>query len=486
MEGGTGRKILRADRVHIWQIRAFFSMGIFYLFYYFCKYNLGVATPEIQKEFGFSSELWGLITTTVFALVYAGGQFVNGFLGDRYGPKRIMLIGGLGGVVVSVFFGWSNGLVFFTIFWLLNAYFSSCGWAPGSRILFNWFPEKRWGTWMGVYNALCYSGGAIVTIVAGFAIHYWGTWRAAFFVPAAFLFVMTVIFWILGKSSPRDAGFETDWEQEKQTRRAGKKEYWGALSNCKMILAYVSGFGANFVRWGIISWLVKILHAPVDAPVVTERGFGVHIAAAGVIASLAHWGGALFSLVLGAVSDLLFKGKRWQTIAIGFFIGAIPLFWLAQGPEVLDKRVLFEVKLKNRARKSAREAQLLERPQRASASEVPTPAGADSVPSGGRSEERFEVLQVTRGLFILGLAIFIAGGLIQAIQTPLFDLPGDILGSELGGTGVGILDGWMYIGASFAGVFMGWWLDSYGLVSGIWLMAVVSVASGLVAIPIQK
>ena len=90
------------------------------------------------------------------------------------------------------------------------------------------------------------------------------------------------------------------------------------------------------------------------------------------------------------------------------------------------------------------------------------------------------------GLFLLGAAMFISGGLIQGIQTPLFDLPGDILGKEMGGTGAGIMDGWMYVGASFAGVFLGWWLDSYGLTSGVMLMAIVSVASGLLAIPIQK
>ena len=107
MEDTTGGKLLRARGLHIWQIRAFFGMGTFYLFYYFCKYNLGVATPDIQEEFGISSKLWGLITTTIFTLVYAGGQFVNGFLGDRYGPKRVMIIGGLGGVIVTVCFGLS-------------------------------------------------------------------------------------------------------------------------------------------------------------------------------------------------------------------------------------------------------------------------------------------------------------------------------------------------------------------------------------------
>lgn len=467
MEKTANNKILKAKGVSFWQMRAFFSMGFLYLSYYFCKYNLGVATPEIQKEFELSNATWGLITTTIFALVYSGGQFINGFLGDRYGPKRMMIIGGLGSVAVSVCFGFSNGMLFFAIFWLLNGYFSSCGWAPGSRIMFNWFPEERWGMWMGVFNALCYTGGAIVTMVTGFAIYYFGSWRAAFFIPAACLFIMTVIFWILGKNSPQDVGLQPEWERKKPiepTKRVGKREYWIAFKNPRMLLSYMSGFGANFLRWGIITWIVKILMAPTDAPNASERGFGVHIVAAGIIASFAHWGGAFFSLILGVVSDRVFKGSRWQTITIGFLIGSIPLFWLAQGHEVMSKRVLFEIKVEKKADNSVKE----------------TPDVT------AQAQQQSEVVQITLGWVMLGVAIFIAGGLIQGVQTPLFDLPGDILGKELGGTGVGIMDGWMYIGASFAGFFMGWWLDSYGLTSGIMLMAVVSVVSGLLAIPIRQ
>jgi OPA family glycerol-3-phosphate transporter-like MFS transporter len=405
MEKPVKNKVLKATGVSFWQFRAFFSMGILYLFYYFCKYNLGPATPGIN---------------------YAVGQFINGFLGDRYGPKKIMLIGGIGGVVANVCFGLSGTLTFFVIFWAVNAYFSSCGWAPGCRIMFNWFPEKRWGTWMGIFNALCYSGSFLVFPVAAYAITYWG-WRAAFFVCPAFLGTMTIIFFFLCKSSPQDAGLQPTWEQqepEKPKKRTGAKEYWIAFTDRKMNLAYLSGFGANFVRWGILTWMVRILADTTD-----NGGFGLSLIAAGWITSFASLGGAFLSILLGIITDRVFKGTRWQTILIGFILGGLPLFYIAKGPVILDYPM---------------------------------------------------------GLFLLGAAMFVSGGLIQAVQTPLFDLPGDILGKEMGGTGVGIMDGWMYVGASFAGVFLGWWMDSYGLTSGVMLMAVVSIVSGLLAIPIQK
>jgi len=429
------REVLKSTGFHRLRMQAFFSMSILYLFYYFCKYNLGTAAKGIQDEFGYSSQTIGWVTT-IFTLVYAAGQFINGFLGDRYGPKRIMLIGAVGGIIANVCFGLSGVLWLFVLFWAFNAYFSSCGWAPGSRILFNWFPENRWGTWMGIYNGLCYLGGAIVAIVAGYAVHHWG-WRAAFFVAPVFLLAMAVVFLLLGKNSPRDAGLDVEWEPpapKQPRRRANGRDYWIAFTSVEMNLSYISGFGANFVRWGIVTWMIKILAEP-----VVEGGFGMSLFAAAAITSMAHWGGAFFSVILGIVSDRLFKGKRWQTIMIGFFLGAMPLFYIAQGPVILEY-----------------------------GSSIALP------------------WNLTVGLLLLGTAMFISGGMIQAIQTPLFDLPGDILGAERGGTGVGIMDGWMYVGASFAGVFLGWWLDTYGLMSGVSLMAVVCLVSGLAAALIRR
>jgi hypothetical protein len=96
------------------------------------------------------------------------------------------------------------------------------------------------------------------------------------------------------------------------------------------------------------------------------------------------------------------------------------------------------------------------------------------------------ILSLPMGMFLLGAAVFVSGGLIQGIHTPLFCLPGDILGQELSGTGAGIMDGWMYIGAALAGFPLGWWLDTHGLTSGIGLLGVASVLFGLLAIGIRR
>jgi sugar phosphate permease len=72
------------------------------------------------------------------------------------------------------------------------------------------------------------------------------------------------------------------------------------------------------------------------------------------------------------------------------------------------------------------------------------------------------------------------------VHTPLFSLAGDIMGRELSSTASGIMDGWLYVGASLAGIGLGYIFDSYSLFSGVLVMAVVALCCGLLAILIRR
>lgn len=405
-------------------MRAFFSMAALYLFYYFGKKNIGPATRTIEETFGFSHSQFGW-ALTAFTLMYALGQFLNGFLGDRYSPKAIMLVGALGGVMANLLFGFSSALILFILFWAINGYFSAMGWAPGCRILCNWFPERRWGWWMGLYNFFPYLGGALVLPIAAWSVSHYG-WRAAFFIPPVFLLGMAVLFAWLGSSSPEGAGLRPPHPTQKDPdrQRIGLAEYRRAFRHPQMVFPYLVAFGANAIRWGLLHWSILILETP-----TTDGGFGLTLAKAGFIGSLVDWGGMFFAVALGVLSDRVFAGRRWQTTALSLLAAGGALWFLAWGAPILN---------------------------------------------------------LPMGTLWLALAVFVAGGLIQGIHTPLFCLPGDVLGQSLSGTGAGIMDGWMYVGAALAGFPLGWWLDTHGLTAGIALLGTVSIVFGLLACGIRR
>lgn len=416
-------KIIKTNELNPYQLKVFFTMITLYTFYFASNYNLGPATKPIQDAFNITNASFGSLFT-IFTIMFALGQFAAGFLGDRYSPKRLMLIGALGATLANFLFGLSSSMLAFQILWGINALSLAMGWSPGCSILFRWIPVKRWGLFMGFFDAFAFLGGIIVYPIAGFAITYW-SWRAAFFIPPALLLIWTVVFAAVVKNTPQEAGYEVEWEEQDNNDKVGLSDYLMVLKHPVMNLVCISATCSQFVRWGLVNWIIKILSEKADL-----GGYGLTLVVAAAIASAMHWGGAFFSIGMGFISDTVFKGSRWQTILAGFMLsaGTLCIVYFA-GPGLAD---------------------------------------------------------LPGGILILTLLLFIAGGCIQGVQAPIFNLPGDLLGVRLGGTGVGIVNGWSYIGASFSGGMLGWMMDTYSLTSGILLMAGVALAGAFVSFFIRN
>lgn len=443
--------ILKENEFHPVQLRVFFVMITLYTFYFTCNNNLGVAADRIQQSFDLSNATFGILFT-IFTLGFGLGQFFSGYLGDRYSPKLLMFLGAIGATAANIGFGLSSGMKPFAIFWAINAVSLSMGWSPGCSVLFRWIPQKRWGLFMGLFDAFAFLGGIIIYPVAGFAITFL-SWRAAFFLPALLLLMWSVVFCIYVKDTPQQYGFTVEWEHSgvsdvKDSASASDtvclRDYADVMKHPAILLTALATICSQFVRWGLVNWIVKILITPcsVDAPGLAESaggglfagsqsgGFGMALMAATIAASAMHWGGAFFSIALGHISDTVFHGSRWQTILMGFLVSTAGLliiyFW------------------------------------------------------------GLRILMLPGGVVILGALLFFAGGCIQGVQAPLFNLPGDILGTRLGGTGVGIVNGWSYLGASFAGISLGAMMDAFGLTSCLLLMAGISLAGAVVTAVLRR
>src|SRR5579872_3691793 len=66
-------------------------ISFMYLITYMDRSNISVAQPEIARQFGLSKSAMGLILAA-FTWAYALGQIPSGWLGDRFGPKRVLAI----------------------------------------------------------------------------------------------------------------------------------------------------------------------------------------------------------------------------------------------------------------------------------------------------------------------------------------------------------------------------------------------------------
>src|SRR6516225_9411176 len=68
-----------------------FLISLMYLICYMDRSNISVAQPEIAKAFGLSKTGMALVLSA-FTWAYALGQVPAGWLGDRFGPKRVLSV----------------------------------------------------------------------------------------------------------------------------------------------------------------------------------------------------------------------------------------------------------------------------------------------------------------------------------------------------------------------------------------------------------
>ena len=66
-------------------------ISLMYLICYMDRSNISVAQPEIAKQFGLSKRAMGLVLAA-FTWAYALGQIPAGWLGDRFGPRKVLTV----------------------------------------------------------------------------------------------------------------------------------------------------------------------------------------------------------------------------------------------------------------------------------------------------------------------------------------------------------------------------------------------------------
>jgi OPA family glycerol-3-phosphate transporter-like MFS transporter len=254
----------------------------------------------------------------VFFLAYAFGQFVNGFLGDKVGPRRFITIGLIASSIINLFMGVAFGFIWVAfLLWGLNGYFQAMGWAPTVKTIANWHPPDDRGKWSSRLATSYLLGGVVSWIIAIFITETLELdWRFSFIIPGIIMFLMAIHFYIRGRNAPEEVGLPT-LEEEcdgkivmgecRPDEFVGFKYTINTIIKTKTVLFASFGlFCLNMVRYGLTNWLPLII--------VTEGE------------SFAIWktifypiGGTIGVIVIAWFSDK-FAGKRRIPVVCALFI----------------------------------------------------------------------------------------------------------------------------------------------------------------------
>ncbi len=143
-----------------WRYRIFAVTWLVYGGFYLCRKNLSIAMPLLSQDKGFTKDNFAMVLF-FYGLFYALGQFYNGFLSDKFGPRLIVGIGLFVSILANIFMGFGTALLVFGLWWCINGIGQSTGWSGTVKNMAPWFRRNERGVVMSWW-ATCYVIGAIV------------------------------------------------------------------------------------------------------------------------------------------------------------------------------------------------------------------------------------------------------------------------------------------------------------------------------------
>lgn len=274
---------------------------------YVCRIIVSPAVPYMREEFGISHELAGLGLMTLLLVGYFSMQLPAGYIGDRYGRKRILTIG-------PVLWGAATiGTALSPTFALASATRFLKGLAMGTYfgndrpVIAHYTPRERMALGQGVSFSGLGIGLGLGMLVGGALVGRLG-WRMAVALAALPAFVASLLISrVLREPEARRSGKVSRAEI---VRVFGIRDLW---------LLNGAAFCSLFSLWSVL-WLPTVL---------SERG--IDIAWASTLTSLFGFASPVGLVVSGLVSDALVRRGMGVKLWLGASIALHGLFWALFG-----------------------------------------------------------------------------------------------------------------------------------------------------------
>lgn len=305
----TGESFQRARIFYGWWIVAVcFIVFIFHAgaaFYSFSRFM-----PTLIEEFGSSTAaIAGAASLYMLVLGLTGP--VIGRLTDKYGPKKLMLLGAIIAGAGLMLCSLANAVWhIYALYFVLGIGFGGAGLVPVGAVVSNWFTRRR-GTAMGIAMVGIAIGAILIAPLTGYLIESIG-WQMAFLilgVLTAVLIIPPVM--LVMKNRPEDMGLLPDGARpvegeampelasvpdSKAISRAGE-EGWTpskAFRSLPFWLLLATFFFAGAVIAGVLQNEVNFL-----------KVMGIPMAAATLALGLTGGIGGVGKLAFGVLADRL-------------------------------------------------------------------------------------------------------------------------------------------------------------------------------------
>jgi len=283
-------------------------ISLMYLITYLDRVNISAAAPVISKEFGFDKITMGAIFSA-FVWSYALFQVPGGWLGDRFGPRRMLTIIVTYWSVMTAATAAATGAVSFIIVRFLFGVGEGGAFPVATRAMQLWYPPQERGFVQGITHSASRLGAAIAPPIVVAIMTAFG-WQWVFYVCGAVGIVWAVWWWFAYRDLPEEHALvnRAELEQIRGTDPEGNVNApkiearatvpWATLLRSPNMWAIMCAyFTYVYCLWIFLSWLPSYL--------VDYRHFT--LIKVGWLASLPLLAGVVGDTVGGLATDWVLK-----------------------------------------------------------------------------------------------------------------------------------------------------------------------------------
>jgi ACS family glucarate transporter-like MFS transporter len=262
-------------------------IGLLFLIYvlmFIDRVNISIAAKFIMPEYGLSDIEFGYIFSA-FVLGYALSQIPGGWLGDRFGPRRVMTWAIIWWSVFTAATALAGEFFLTSIFGVLGSFIvirvliglgEAAAPPNGNRIVANWVAPQERALALGIALSGSAVGAALTPPLIVWIMVTWG-WREAFYVSGAVGIVIALLWYWLSSDSPTEHPRVNAAELEFITKDAPPT---GATSMALKDVPWARLFGSRSlwlltIAYAVLGYIGYFYFAWFYLYLVNERGFSV-------------------------------------------------------------------------------------------------------------------------------------------------------------------------------------------------------------------
>lgn len=261
---------------------------------YLDRSAISYAIGPLSEEFDISTAEFGIISSA-FAIGYLVFVFLSGPLVDRFGARRVLLVGVLVWSAMSALTPVAGS---FAALFLVRVALGA-GEGPGlpaaTRVASRWLPQRERGMALSLIGGVAVSGSLLISGPLITQLMAQLGWRGMFLTLAGIGVVWVAVCLLLLRDSPHADPRVSQHEREliaagqiedEKTSRQHRFEPAKIFGNVNLWMTAIGFFAWGFMFWGFMYWLPGYLSQTYNLSITSVGLFSIVPWAAGVIGAV--------------------------------------------------------------------------------------------------------------------------------------------------------------------------------------------------------